>query len=81
MPTIKENLLKGDGSNRGGPGERETGGIKLVAVSKTVEPAASKKAIEAGVSVLGEIMFKRPKEDRRNWTIGGLAFYQASSIE
>jgi pyridoxal phosphate enzyme (YggS family) len=33
---------------------RDPGGIKLVAVSKTVEPARIKEAIEAGISVLGE---------------------------
>jgi len=33
---------------------RDPGEIKLVAVSKTVEPARIKEAIEAGVSILGE---------------------------
>ena len=56
MPTIKENLLKvmvriEEAARRA---RRDPGGIKLVAVSKTVEPARIKEAIEAGVSVLGE---------------------------
>lgn len=56
MPSIKENILRvmeriekaaqGVGRN---PEE-----IKLVAVSKTVESARIKEAIEAGVSILGE---------------------------
>jgi pyridoxal phosphate enzyme (YggS family) len=56
MPTIKENLLKvmvriEEAARRA---RRDPGGIKLVAVSKTVEPARIKEAIEAGISVLGE---------------------------
>jgi pyridoxal phosphate enzyme (YggS family) len=56
MPTIKENLLKvmvriEEAARRA---RREPEGIKLVAVSKTVEPARIKEAIEAGVPILGE---------------------------
>jgi len=56
MPTIKENLLKvmvriEEAARRA---RRDPGGIKLVAVSKTVEPARIKEAIEAGVPILGE---------------------------
>ena len=56
MPTIKENLLKvmvriEEAARRA---RRDPGGIKLVAVSKTVEPARIKEAIEAGVTLLGE---------------------------
>ena len=56
MPTIKENLLKvmvriEEAARRA---RRDPGEIKLVAVSKTVEPARIKEAIEAGISVLGE---------------------------
>src|SRR3990172_3690448 len=56
MPTIKENLLKvmvriEEAARRA---RRDPGEIKLVAVSKTVEPARIKEAIEAGVTLLGE---------------------------
>jgi len=56
MPTIKENLLKvmvriEEAARRA---RRGPVGIKLVSVSKTVEAAGIKEAIEAGVSVLGE---------------------------
>lgn len=56
MSTIKENLLKvmvriEEAARRA---RRDPGGIKLVAVSKTVESARIKEAIEAGISVLGE---------------------------
>ncbi len=56
MSTIKENLLKvreriERAAQRAG---RDPKGIQLVAVSKTVEAARVQKAIEAGVSILGE---------------------------
>jgi pyridoxal phosphate enzyme (YggS family) len=56
MLTIKENLLKvrervERAAQRAGRGSKE---IKLVAVSKTVEVARIKEAIDAGVSILGE---------------------------
>jgi pyridoxal phosphate enzyme (YggS family) len=56
MSTIKENLLQvrekiEKAARRVG---RDPGEIKLVAVSKTVEAARIKEAIEAGVSILGE---------------------------
>jgi pyridoxal phosphate enzyme (YggS family) len=56
MSTIRENLLRviermERAARRVG---RDPGEIKLVAVSKTVEPARIKEAIEAGVSILGE---------------------------
>jgi pyridoxal phosphate enzyme (YggS family) len=56
MSTIRENLLKvmermERAARRVG---RDPGEIKLVAVSKTVEPARIKEAIEAGASILGE---------------------------
>jgi hypothetical protein len=56
MATIKENLLKvmvriEEAARRA---RRDPGAIKLVAVSKTVEPARIKEAIEAGISILGE---------------------------
>jgi pyridoxal phosphate enzyme (YggS family) len=56
MLTIKENLLRVKESieraaQKAGRDQRE---IKLVAVSKTVEVARIKEAIEAGVSILGE---------------------------
>jgi len=56
MSEIKENLLKvmeriERAARRSG---RNPAGIKLVAVSKTVEAARVKEAIEAGVSILGE---------------------------
>jgi pyridoxal phosphate enzyme (YggS family) len=56
MSTIKENLLRV--MERIEKAAREAGrdpnDIKLVAVSKTVESARIKEAIEAGVSILGE---------------------------
>jgi len=56
MLTIKENLLKvreriERAAQKAG---RDPKGIRLVAVSKTVEVARIKEAIEAGVSILGE---------------------------
>ena len=56
MSTIRENLLRvreriEKAARRVG---RDPGEIKLVAVSKTVEPARIKEAIEAGASILGE---------------------------
>jgi len=56
MSTIKENLLRvteriEKAARRVGRDPKE---IKLVAVSKTVEAARVKEAIEAGVSILGE---------------------------
>src|SRR4030066_898510 len=56
MSTIKENLLKvteriEKAARRVGRDPKE---IKLVAVSKTVEAARAKEALEAGVSILGE---------------------------
>jgi len=56
MPTIKENLLKVMEriQKAARKVERDPREIKLVAVSKTVETARIKEAIEAGVSILGE---------------------------
>ncbi|MGZ3568169.1 MAG: YggS family pyridoxal phosphate-dependent enzyme, partial [Thermodesulfobacteriota bacterium] len=56
MSTVKENLLSVLGriekaARRAGRDPKE---IKLVAVSKTVEVARIKEAIEAGVTILGE---------------------------
>jgi pyridoxal phosphate enzyme (YggS family) len=56
MSQIKENLLRvieriENAAQRTG---RDSGEIKLVAVSKTVESARIREAIEAGVSILGE---------------------------
>ncbi|MBS3920278.1 MAG: YggS family pyridoxal phosphate-dependent enzyme [Deltaproteobacteria bacterium] len=56
MPSIKENYLKvmeraERAAHKAG---RNPGEIKLVAVSKTVEVARIKEAIEAGVSIFGE---------------------------
>jgi pyridoxal phosphate enzyme (YggS family) len=56
MPEIKENLLQvmerlEKAAQRS---KRDPSEIKLVAVSKTVEAARIKEAIEAGVSILGE---------------------------
>jgi pyridoxal phosphate enzyme (YggS family) len=56
MSAVRENLLKvteriEKAARRAG---RDPKGIKLVAVSKTVEAARVKEAIEAGVSILGE---------------------------
>lgn len=56
MSTIKESLLRvneriGKAAQRSG---RDPSEVKLVAVSKTVEVARIREAIEAGVSILGE---------------------------
>jgi PLP dependent protein len=56
MSTIRENLLRvidriEKAALRGGRDPEE---IKLVAVSKTVEPARIREAIEGGASILGE---------------------------
>jgi pyridoxal phosphate enzyme (YggS family) len=56
MPPIRENLLRvmeriEEASQKAGRDPRE---VKLVAVSKTVEVARIKEAIEAGVTILGE---------------------------
>ena len=56
MSSIKENLLRvieriENAAQRTG---RDSSEIKLVAVSKTVESARIREAIEAGVSILGE---------------------------
>jgi pyridoxal phosphate enzyme (YggS family) len=56
MSSIKENLLRvkeriEKAARKGG---RDPDTIKLIAVSKTVEVARIKEAIEAGVSILGE---------------------------
>jgi pyridoxal phosphate enzyme (YggS family) len=56
MSAVKENFLKvmeriEKAARRAG---RDPNGIKLVAVSKTVEAARIKEAIEAGASILGE---------------------------
>jgi pyridoxal phosphate enzyme (YggS family) len=56
MQSIKENLLKvkeriEKAAQKAG---RDPGEVKLVAVSKTVEVARIKEAIEAGVAILGE---------------------------
>ena len=56
MSTIKENLLgvidRIEKASR--RAERDPKGVKLVVVSKTVEVARIKEAIEAGVTILGE---------------------------
>ncbi len=64
MSQIKENLLRvtdriEKAARRVGRDPRE---IKLVAVSKTVEPARIKEAIEAGVSILGENYVQEAKK-------------------
>jgi pyridoxal phosphate enzyme (YggS family) len=64
MSAIKENLLRvmeriEKAAQRVGRDPRE---IKLVAVSKTVEPARIKEAIEAGVSILGENYVQEAKK-------------------
>jgi hypothetical protein len=56
MPSIRDNLLRvvermDRAAARAG---RDPGGITLVAVSKTVEPARVREAVEAGVTILGE---------------------------
>jgi pyridoxal phosphate enzyme (YggS family) len=56
MPSIRDNLSRvleriDRAATRAG---RESGEIKLVAVSKTVEIARIREAIEAGVTILGE---------------------------
>jgi pyridoxal phosphate enzyme (YggS family) len=64
MLEIKNNLLKvmeriEKAAQRSG---RDPSQIKLVAVSKTVEPARIKEAIEAGVSILGENYVQEAKK-------------------
>jgi pyridoxal phosphate enzyme (YggS family) len=64
MTSIKENLLRvmdriERAAQRVG---RDTGEIKLVAVSKTVEAARIKEAIEAGASILGENYVQEAQE-------------------
>ena len=64
MPTIRDNLLKvreriEKAAQSAGRDPKE---IKLVAVSKTVEVARIKEAIEAGVSLLGENYVQEAKE-------------------
>ena len=56
MSLIKENLLRVMERIEGAARRvgRDPNGIKLVAVSKTVEAARIREAIEAGVSILGE---------------------------
>jgi PLP dependent protein len=56
MSTIGENLLrvKGRIERAARASGRDPRDIKLVAVSKTVEPARIREAVEAGVSILGE---------------------------
>ncbi len=56
MPSVKENLLNvteriEKAAQRAGRDPRK---IRLVAVSKTVEPARIREAVEAGASILGE---------------------------
>ncbi len=64
MPTIRENYLKvmdriTRAAQRVGRDPRE---VKLVAVSKTVEPVRIKEAIEAGISILGENYVQEAKK-------------------
>jgi len=64
MSTIKENLLRvmeriEKAARRVG---RDPSEIKLVAVSKTVEAARIKEAIEAGISILGENYVQEAKK-------------------
>jgi pyridoxal phosphate enzyme (YggS family) len=64
MSAIKENLLRvmeriEKAAQRSGRDPKE---IRLVAVSKTVEPARIKEAIEAGVSILGENYVQEAKK-------------------
>src|SRR4030043_2284186 len=64
MSTIRENLLRvmeriEKAARRVG---RDPSEIKLVAVSKTVEPESIKEAIEAGVSILGENYVQEAKK-------------------
>jgi pyridoxal phosphate enzyme (YggS family) len=75
MSTIKQNLLRV--TERMEKAAREAGrdpnDIKLVAVSKTVEAARIKEAIEAGVSILGENYVQEAQKKieeigRRAWT-------------
>ncbi len=56
MSSVKENLLRVKERIEGAAQKagRDPQGINLVAVSKTVEIARIKEAIEAGVSILGE---------------------------
>jgi len=64
MPTIKENLLRvRERIKRAAQrSKRDPSEIKLVAVSKTVETARIKEAIEAGVSILGENYVQEAKK-------------------
>jgi PLP dependent protein len=64
MSQIKENLLRvteriGEAAQRAG---RDPSEIKLVAVSKTVEPARIREAIEAGATILGENYVQEAQE-------------------
>jgi hypothetical protein len=64
MSTIKENLLRvmeriEKAARKAGRNPQE---IKLVAVSKTVEAARIREAIEAGVSILGENYVQEAQE-------------------
>ena len=64
MSTIRENLLRvreriERAAQKAGRDPKE---IKLVAVSKTVEVARIKEAIEAGVSILGENYVQEAQE-------------------
>jgi pyridoxal phosphate enzyme (YggS family) len=64
MPSIRDNLLRvlermDQAANRAG---RDAGEIKLVAVSKTVEGARIREAIEAGVTILGENYVQEARE-------------------
>jgi pyridoxal phosphate enzyme (YggS family) len=64
MSTVKENLLRvmeriEKAAQRS---KRDPSEIKLVAVSKTVESARIKEAIEAGVSILGENYVQEAKK-------------------
>ena len=64
MFSNQRKFIKGEGENREGcskSGERSEE-IKLVAVSKTVEVARIKEAIEAGVSILGENYVQEAQE-------------------
>jgi pyridoxal phosphate enzyme (YggS family) len=64
MSLIKENLLRVKERIEGAAQKvgRDPKGINLVAVSKTVEVARIKEAIEAGVSILGENYVQEAQE-------------------
>ena len=73
MPSVKENLAKVTerierAARRSGRDLRE---IRLVAVSKTVDPVRIQEAIEAGVSILGENYVQEAQ--KKIETIGGAA--------